>query len=131
MKELELNEKYKNEALALGHLSSVFNQENVILAEEASNVADEIPHLVTTSEYYTLAISFQVAGQYQRAQAMGQLAHSAAKNPLDLITALRQQASLAFQMGNPGKGREYYNDALKAFDRFPSSDPSIADYSMQ
>lgn len=126
LKGAELNEKYKNQKLLLGSVSSVLNQQSLILADQASVVVQKIPDLVTAQEYLALAGAFHNGGQLERAKAMRDRAIERSSNPIETITALRQLGGMAFQRGDLAGGRTHFQEALNVFKKSaPDTDAGL------
>jgi tetratricopeptide (TPR) repeat protein len=120
----EIKKKYANDPASSVFLSSLFNQENSFLAQQAAEIADRIPDYITASEYYAIQTGLINSAKQDQAVKYLEKAIEKARNPNDELAALRTKASLFFLNGHAAEGREIFARALAVFEKYPGFNDS-------
>lgn len=111
----ELQAKYAGEPAILNTLSGMITTENVVLAQQASDLIARIPERVSGSEYYAVGQALVLTGNYARAEALLD-AGLARDNDASSAAALwRVKGSLYFATGELGRARAAMASALDAY----------------
>ncbi len=116
----KLLKEHANDASYVQMVSSTLNQENAFLLSEATMLIDQIPDLVGTVEYNTVAYSLANTGEVVRAEDYYRRAINFAKSASELTMAQRSFASFLFNRGRFDEARALYKEALS---HLPASDP--------
>jgi tetratricopeptide (TPR) repeat protein len=98
-------------AAYLQSVSTIYTQQNNTLLERAMILADEIPELVTWTDYVTIAQSNFNVSDVLRAELYYQRAIDNADSDLHKVFALRGFATFLFQMNRVDEARQYYQEA--------------------
>ena len=121
---LEATKKYEGDPSTVNSLSSLFNQENTMLARQAAELSKRLPtDMVSATEYYSIAVALQSAYDLRGAAESLQTAVKKAQDFNTEIGARRLLASVEFLAGNQKGGREEYENARKIFAKYKDYDP--------
>jgi tetratricopeptide (TPR) repeat protein len=111
----ELLQKYVNNPLYV-QLSGMLNGEALILTNQAIDIMQRIPELVSASERLALAASLIQTGRTNEAQEQTRLAALDPRaSALDLVVAYRNLGVHAFASGRVAQGRSHFREALNVF----------------
>jgi tetratricopeptide (TPR) repeat protein len=116
----KLGKDHANDPAYVQMVSSTLNQENAFLLNEAIMLMEQIPDLVGTVEYNTVAYSLSNAGETDRSEKYYRRAISGATSPFEGLAAQRSFAQFLFAGGRLDEGRALYQNALS---RLPDGDP--------
>lgn len=108
---------------AVVNLLAFYNGQKVFYARQAVYIADQIPRLISDSEYNSIARAFLDVGDDFSALDYYQKAISAATGPLHKATNLRGLGRTLIVMGKMEDGRRAFNEALSLV--ADSSDSSL------
>lgn len=111
LRNYELQQKYEQDALAVGSIAGMLSQENQLLINQAASLADSIPDLVTSTELVGLAGALINAGAHADALPILARAGGIATNFNDAVGAQRLLAATNYQLGRVEQGREGYRQA--------------------
>jgi tetratricopeptide (TPR) repeat protein len=115
----ELNKKYADDPVAVGFLSGYINQENMMLARQAAEVARKLPtDKVSATEYFAIGLALQNAYNVSGAMEFMKKAILVSNDFNDEIAALRTYANLLFLNGQYQAGRDEYAKSLNIFSRY-------------
>ena len=117
---LELTNKYAQDANNSGYLSSLILQEGTLLAQQAAEIIDRLPpDQVTAIEYYAVGDGLRNSGDNTQAIDMFLKAIDAATEMNTEVSAWREYAALLFETGQPDAGRDAFSKALTIFSKYP------------
>jgi tetratricopeptide (TPR) repeat protein len=116
----KLLKDHANDPAYMQMVSSTLNQENAFLLSEATMLMEQIPDLVGTVEYNTVAYALANAGEADRGEKYYRKAISAATSPFEALAAQRSFAQFLFVRGRFDEARALLRNAL---DRLPKGDP--------
>jgi tetratricopeptide (TPR) repeat protein len=97
----------------LQNVSTAYTQQNSTLLERAMILADEIPELVTWSDYATIAQANFNVSDVPRAEIYYQRAINSADSDLHKVFAKRGYASFLFQINRVDDARQQYQEAAE------------------
>jgi hypothetical protein len=121
---IEIGKKYENDATSAATVSSLLNQENALLARNASEIARKLPtKSVSATEYYAIAVGLQNSYDITGTEEFLNYSINASPDFNTEIGALRMLASLRFIQGNSEAGRVQYQKALNIFAKYPEYPP--------
>ena len=121
---VELGKKYADDPASLATVGGFINQENTLLVRYAADLAKKLPaEMVSSVEYYAIALALQGAYDIRGAKEFMSLAVKTASDFNTEIGALRSAAHLEFISGNPAAGRAQYVNALNIFSKYAGYDP--------
>lgn len=103
---------YADDPAYLQMVSGILNQENAFLLNQATYLANQIPALVSSVEYNTIAVAYANAGQMLQAERFHQLALSKPESPYLSSLARRSYAWFLFTQGRVEEGRQSFRQAL-------------------
>jgi len=115
LKNHELQQKYKKDALIAGDLAGLANNENLILSTQAAEIIAKIPQLVSGSEALTVAVALRNSNQFKASMDLLLVAEKGSNNSESMVTILRNLGVNNYRIGNPEIGRGYYQKALNIF----------------
>jgi hypothetical protein len=116
---LEATLKYRNDPVTFQQVASQINTENIVLVREASDLMDEIPHQVSATQYYAVALAACLSGLTAECERRLNDGLRVADNVVDATALLRQYATMLFLTGHVDRGRAKWRDALDIFQRYP------------
>lgn len=124
---VEIQKTYSGDAIVMGQISGLINQENSFLARQAAELAKRLPdEMLTAGEYHAIAVALQNAYDLKGAAEFIRSSIRAADIARDFnteISAVRVMANLLFIQGHPESGRVEYQKALDIFSKYPDYDP--------
>ncbi|WP_248965920.1 hypothetical protein [Sphaerisporangium perillae] len=101
------------------NVSSSLNTDRVMLARQAADLAETIPRLVTSVEFYAVAQELWQSGETTRALRMTAHAEENARNVQEYTAAVRQRALILFGLQRYPEGRAQMQRALDVFTARP------------
>jgi tetratricopeptide (TPR) repeat protein len=119
---IEITKKYeKIDPNAMAIIGSSINQENTLLARQATEIANKIPSkYISATEYYSIGLALQNAYNLEGAKEFITKAINVSTDMNDRVGALRARANVLFLSGQPDAGRVDYQKALNIFNDFNS-----------
>ena len=114
----ELMQKYKSAAEGQA-LSGMINQENILLATQASELIDRYPNSFEATEYYAIAIALANSNIMGKVPKLFQRAMDLATNSNDYSVAARAYGSYLYSKGEYSEGKRLYAEALNVWNKFP------------
>jgi tetratricopeptide (TPR) repeat protein len=108
----ELVARYADDRAVLTTLSGLISSENVVLAQQAADVADRIPNQVSGSEYLAVAMALELSGDYPRSLRMIDRGLKVESNPNTREGLLRMKGRIYFGLGQIEAGRDQLRAAL-------------------
>jgi tetratricopeptide (TPR) repeat protein len=108
----KLAHEAKDDHQYLDSLSTALNQQNGFLLEQAVYLSKQIPALVTTYEFNTIAVADTNAGNLIRAEDYQRRAIDVAPTDLYKSQAVRGYAVFLYPQGRLNEGREQFRRAL-------------------
>ena len=120
---IEMTRKYENtDPSVVASIGSFINQENTLLARQASEIDHKLPpQYVSATEYYAIGVALQNAYDVIGAKELFTTAIDVSTNLNDRVGALRSRANLLFITGQPDAGRVDYQRALNVFSDFSNA----------
>ncbi len=119
----EITKKYADDPVTVSNLAGIINQENILLARQAAQVARRLPReQVSATEYNSIGAALQNGYDIAGAMTFYGLAERASTDLADEIGAQRSAAGLLFATGKPEAGRAEYRKALNVFARYHGYD---------
>jgi hypothetical protein len=103
----------KDDQQYLDSVNAALGQQNGFLLDQAVFLSEQIPELVTTYEFNTIAVADSDAGNIFRAEVHQLKAIDAAKTDLYKSQAIRGYAVFLFPQGRLSEGREQYRKAIE------------------
>jgi hypothetical protein len=104
----EFNQRYRSDAAAISSFSSLINQENLILAKQASELIRRIPDRVSAVEHIAVGNSLLQSNLPHLAQQHFTVAAEKAQDYNEIVGAYRSIGFVDFQLGNIESGRANY-----------------------
>ncbi|MFI6597281.1 hypothetical protein ACIBHX_13580 [Nonomuraea sp. NPDC050536] len=101
------------------NMASSLNTDRVMLARQAADLAETIPRLVTSVEFYAVAQELWQSGETTRALRMTAHAEENARNVQEYTAAVRQRALILFGLQQYPEGRAQMQRALDVFTARP------------
>jgi hypothetical protein len=120
-----MQKKYQEEQTTMGNISSALNSENSLVAKQAYEVINLIHTYVEPTEYFTVGFALQNSYLFDMAAKMYKAGIDMVTDMNDEVALRRGYANLNFIVGNPEGGRAQYQDTLKVFEKYPSSNSYI------
>lgn len=114
----ELIRRYQGDALGVS-LSGAINQENILLATQATELLDRYPDSFSSTEYLAVANALGSSSITHGIPKLLDAAINRAKNANDYTQATRAYAGYHFAQENYSAGRDYFKMALAVWDLFP------------
>jgi tetratricopeptide (TPR) repeat protein len=115
----DLMQKYADDPIAIGYLSSYVTQENSLLARQAAEIAQKLPMgQVSATEYFAVGLALANSYNVEGAIKFQQQAIKVSNDFNDELAALRTYACLLFLREQPEAGRVEYQKALNIFSRY-------------
>lgn len=114
----DLMQRYKGSAPGEA-LSGMINQENILLATQASELIERYPESFTSTEYFAVAYALAASNIIDKVPFHYKQAIAKAKSSNDYNVAARAYAGFLYAKGDFSEGKKYYNLALKVWDKFP------------
>lgn len=117
---LEITERYAEDAASLAYASGYISQETGLLARQAAEIANRLPRdQVTSSEYHAVSLALWNAGDAAAALPFAVHAIESATDAASAANALRAYGGDLFSLGQFEEGRKQYQAALGLFDKYP------------
>ncbi|WUR12193.1 hypothetical protein E7V67_021190 [[Empedobacter] haloabium] len=113
MEHAKLMHESKDDAMYQTTGSAALGQQNGFLLDQAFYLADQVPHLVTTYEYNTMAVAGANAGNVLAAEKYYRKAVEVAYSPLYRSQAIRAYAMFLFAQHRFMEAREQFALALR------------------
>jgi len=116
----DLITKYPDDPTAASNISSMINQENLVLAQQAADVIERIPDQVSATEYLAVANALQYSEEYAGSL---QLIERALLIPSDITTRealLRLKGTIHFTTGDAPQGRAVMQEARQVWEGQPT-----------
>ena len=121
---VEAGVKYASDPASKNMVSGFINQENILLARNAAELAKKLSRKsVSATEYYAIAVALQSGYDLNGADQFLDYAINAEPDFNIEISCLRAMANLKFIEGQPQAGRVQYQRALDIFSKYPQYDP--------
>ena len=117
----KIQHEAKDERNFLQAVSQILGQQNGFLLDQAVYLSEQIPNLVTTYEFNTIAGANATAGNLLLAEKYFTKAVEVAPNALYTALAVRSYAVFLYPQGRLNEGREQFRravDLLKGEDNF-------------
>lgn len=114
----DLMQKYKGSGRGES-LSGMINQENILLATQASELLERYPDSFSSTEYFAVAFALAASNIINKVPFHYEQAIIKAKSSNDYNVAARAYAGFLYAKGNFSEGKKYYSLALKVWDNFP------------
>lgn len=114
----ELLKNYQN-APELGALTGSINQENSLLARQASEILDRIPEAASASEYYSVAYALMAASDLEKVPRYLGQALAIVSNPNIEVLVLKNFGAYYFNTGQLLNGRKKFEEALSIWVKYP------------
>jgi tetratricopeptide (TPR) repeat protein len=118
----ELLMKYSKQGTVSHDLSAALNQENVVLARQATEVISRIPTHVSATEYMAVYNALQAGGLLAESVQLLDKAIVKADSAYDATGALRTKAMTLVNMGKLNEARIEMQRAADIFKTYPSED---------
>lgn len=116
----------RNKGSALGEsLSRMINQENVILASQASELIKRYPESFSSNEYFSVASALLQSNIKDDIPYLLDNAIRKARNYTDYNYSNRTLAMYHFAQGNASEGRKLFKMALAVWDKFPEKNSFV------
>jgi tetratricopeptide (TPR) repeat protein len=115
----ELLAKYANDPATYTSLSGLLNQENLVLAQQAADVARRIPDHVSASECLAVAYALANSEDYARSLDLIEQGLSLPSNATAREGLLRLRGQNFFATGDPARGRAALQEALEVWQGQP------------
>lgn len=120
---IELLTQFENRKVVAARLTKHLSNEHTILAEQAAELVDRIPDLVSSSESLAVAVAFLGAQQPEDAVRFYLLAGRRAKTPGESVNAYAPLGGWII-VSDPKRGREYFSQGKQHLEkRFSSYHP--------
>jgi tetratricopeptide (TPR) repeat protein len=116
----EMN-KYADDAGMRASISALFNNENSMAAQQASDIIDRIPGNVGAAEYLNIANALIQSGISDKALKLYPKGLKIANDANDEVNLLRSYGYMLIATGDPENGRAQYRTALNIFQKYPTS----------
>jgi hypothetical protein len=107
----EFQQRYRSDAQAVSNFSSLINQENIILAKQASQIIWKIPSHVSAIEHVSVGTSLMQSNLPQSAQRHFEAATETASDINEVVGAHRALGMVEFQLGDPISARQHFGNA--------------------
>jgi hypothetical protein len=127
----ENQQRYAGRAAEGGYISGLLNNENMIVSVQASELARQIPDLVTASEHLAIGAALAQSAIFGAAQAHYRAAADKASNVNEITAALRNLGWFDYMQRREEAGRQKFQKAkdVLAEPRFAGELPAIVDLS--
>lgn len=115
----DLMKKYQGDVEGQA-LTGFLNQENSLLARQASEIVDRFPHDISASEYLSVAVALMAASDVGKVPVYLDRAISQTSDPNVKVTALRNYGYHLLNVGKATEGRGRYEQALSIWVNYPA-----------
>lgn len=109
---------YSEDPVARNAFGGLIITETLVLAQQASELIEELDGEVTGTEYYATSYAFGATGQWAEATRLVDEGLEVTSDPSTQTALLRQAATARFAVGDPMGGRTRYQQALDVVDAF-------------
>jgi hypothetical protein len=106
-------------------LSSMVNQENILLATQAASLIERYPDSFNSAEFSSVATALANSNISGKVPSLYSKAIVKAGTSSDYFVATRAYASYLYSKGNFTDGRKYFELALRVWDKYPESNMYI------
>jgi hypothetical protein len=100
-------------------LSSMVNQENILLATQAANLIERYPDSFNSTEFYAIAVALATSNITGKVPSLIMRAIDKADTSINYNVATRFYAAYLYSKGDFTEGKKYYEIALRVWDKFP------------
>ncbi len=100
-------------------LSGMINQENILLATQASELLERYPDSFSSTEYFAVAFALVSSNIVDKAPFLYEQAIDKANTSNDYNVAARAYAGFLYTKGDYSEGKKYFELALDVWNRFP------------
>lgn len=114
----ELVRKYKDDPEGLS-LSGLLNQENSLLARQASEIIDRYPSEISAAEYQAVGNALAQAADFTKVPLYLDRALARTSDPNTKVAILRSYGFHLLATGQITEGRRKYEEALSIWSRYP------------
>lgn len=118
VEQAELYAAYGEDAMTYGNLASNWNTEYILLADQAVELADRIPKDISAPEYVAITQALANQGITEPVSKLVEAGLDVSKDINSETALLRIQANHKFIMGNVDQGREIYQEAIDAVEKY-------------
>jgi hypothetical protein len=115
----DLFRTYNDDPSGQSALSALLNTENLVLTSQAAELIEELDGDVTATEYYATAQGFYLSDRPAEATKLVEAGLRVAKDPVNEVALLRQDATIRFASGDPEGGRSRWQQAVDVFAKYP------------
>lgn len=115
----EFDQKYKDNPEA-SILSGNLNQENSLLAQQASEIIDKFPSEISASEYLSISLALINAGDFEKIPKYFDSALEITSDPNVKVTILRYYGLYLMSLGETTQGRRKFEEALSIWQDYPN-----------
>lgn len=120
----ELMQKHKGSGPGES-LSSMVNQENILLATQAANLVERYPDSFSSTEYFAIATALVQSNITGKVPSLFNEAIKKAATSNDYNVSTRAYAAYLYSKGDYTEGKQFYEMALKVWDKYPESNMYI------
>ncbi len=114
----ELLQKYKNSGQGQA-LSGMINQENILLATQATNLIKRYPDTFSATEFFSVATALATSNIVGEVPYLFETAIEKAETSNDYSVSTRSYAYFLYSKGDYTEGKKYYEMALDVWSKFP------------
>lgn len=100
-------------------LSSMINQENILLATQAANLLRRYPDTFSSTEFYAIASALANSNIVDRVPFLFESAIEKAETSNDYCVAARSYAYYLYSKGDYTEGKRFYEMSLGVWNKFP------------
>ncbi|AXA44627.1 hypothetical protein [Rhizobium leguminosarum] len=118
LQQVELNEKYKNNAQLLSVVNSALSAQSAVVARKASAVATKLGDEAAPLDLEIIARSLQNTNDIGQVESLLLKALRLSTTSPEYIFIARDLGALYAYIGKPENGEEYFNLALKGREKF-------------
>lgn len=115
----DLYRTYADDPTGQSLIGSLLNTENLVLTSQAAELIEELDGDVTATEYYATAQGFYLSDRPAEATKLVEAGLRVAKDPVNEVALLRQDATIHFASGDPEGGRSRWQQAIDVFGEYP------------
>ncbi len=114
----ELTERYKEKGVGQA-LSSMLNQENVVVAVQAVELIERFPNTFSSAEFHAVGAALASSNISQKVPWLYEQAILKADSSNDYLAASRSFAGFLFSKGDVTKGNTLFQMAIDTWSKFP------------
>lgn len=123
----ELMEKNKHNPNGQA-LSSMLNQENVLLSNQAAEAIERYPKSFNSTEYFAVAAALANSNIFGKVPAMYQRAIDSASSATDYVAASRGFGGYLYNQGAHSEARKQFQNASEVWKHFPERNPTTVNF---